>query len=409
MNNVIRLSKIDGELSIYKSKQVIIWGTGKNSLELSKLLADVGINNITAYCDNDVKKVGESFCGKIVISAKELCEKYAVQDVLICVGSGAYEGEIIEQIEGMGEFEYLTYGEQMCQLAVVKVVKNQFYELCGQYIEAEDSVRRSSLLLASCGKVIDNKVLEYICMPRKTGNNSIAKLLSPNESNFIHTWHRVEDLDNVLKTLSCENIKIRIMTVIREPIIQNLSALYEKLGNSLMYMTAVKCVDKKFCELLLAGDVQKIYDYMIRKWYYKQEGPEIWKHTFIQDNVMEFCDNILNLLDYEFDKESGYSIISKGNVEVFVCQLEKMNEISKPICDWLGIEHMSIPRENVGANKWYDKSYQQAKKELKITQEYFDKCFNEPYVRHFYSEADIEKFKEKWRPHISDVPWGKDM
>ena len=33
-------------------------------------------------------------------------------------------------------------------------------------------------------------------------------------------------------------------------------------------------------------------------------------------------------------------------------------------------------------------------------EEYFEKCYNEPYVKHFYSDDDINKFKEKWEKHI---------
>ncbi len=62
----------------------------------------------------------------------------------------------------------------------------------------------------------------------------------------------------------------------------------------------------------------------------------------------------------------------------------------------------SLLNDNVGEDKWYGDSYKQAKKELIISQEYFDAAFNEPYVKHFYSEADIEKFKAQWRPHIRE-------
>lgn len=55
---------------------------------------------------------------------------------------------------------------------------------------------------------------------------------------------------------------------------------------------------------------------------------------------------------------------------------------------------------NVGDDKWYSQLYKETKETIKFSQEYFDWSFNSSYLRHFYSDEDIEKFKMKWRGHV---------
>lgn len=77
-----------------------------------------------------------------------------------------------------------------------------------------------------------------------------------------------------------------------------------------------------------------------------------------------------------------------------------MNDIAKEISEFVGGDFVKWEMANVAADKWVADSYKQAQKEIKFSQEYFDKCFDEPYVKHFYSDEDIEKFKTRWRTHI---------
>ncbi len=130
----------------------------------------------------------------------------------------------------------------------------------------------------------------------------------------------------------------------------------------------------------------------------------VYRATFkpyLESFLEKFNNNITNVIGVPFDKESGYSIIKSGNIEVFVYQLEKLNNIIPQLSEWVGSNPFDqLVNDNIGEAKWTGESYKQAQKELVISQEYFDACFNAPYVKHFYSNEDIEKFKDRWRPHI---------
>lgn len=114
-----------------------------------------------------------------------------------------------------------------------------------------------------------------------------------------------------------------------------------------------------------------------------------------------FNSNIINLYNHSFNTEQGYDIIKEGNIEVFVYQLEKLNDIAPQMSDWIGQTSFDEwINGNEASGKWINDFYKQAQKEIKFSQEFFDSCYNAEWVQHFYSQEDIEKFKERWRPHI---------
>ncbi len=108
----------------------------------------------------------------------------------------------------------------------------------------------------------------------------------------------------------------------------------------------------------------------------------------------------MDITKYPFDQDKGFTVIKKDNVEVFVYQLEKLNDLIPELSSWLNVPFDKFINGNMATEKWSGDSYKRAQKEIEITQEYFDKCFDESYVKHCYSKADIEKFKARWRPHI---------
>ncbi|MFR1747761.1 MAG: hypothetical protein ACLSV5_06685 [Clostridium sp.] len=44
--------------------------------------------------------------------------------------------------------------------------------------------------------------------------------------------------------------------------------------------------------------------------------------------------------------------------------------------------------------------YQEVKETIPLTRQYFEDSFNNPYIKHFYSEEDIRKFRMKWEKHV---------
>ena len=201
------------------------------------------------------------------------------------------------------------------------------------------------------------------------------------------------------------NKKIKVITATRDIISQNLSLLFELMD--LMYWDC----DEYWKD---GGDVDALFAKWIKDLREYEGGNrktndlfQTYKdYTLFTCSIQSFFENEfkdlcgVNLYEYEFDKRKGYSIIRKDNVEVFVYQIEKLNQISNELLDFLNIESGELVNGNQASSKWYSGYYKEAVDNIKISDSYYKECYNSLYLQHFYNEEDIERFKKKWGQHI---------
>lgn len=254
-----------------------------------------------------------------------------------------------------------------------------------------------------------------ICSPPKTADITLNLTLDlyKSEVSYINLSHlpRLINKEKIKTKLG----KIKIITGIREPISQNLSRMFQDisagmnatdwiLGDITMNKHEKKNIIKK-CENLFiqnGEDVQLLWDNYIERYIYPTDLNDRMsiEPKCVQVFLKEFKNNIFDILEYPFDKEKGYAIVSEDNIEVFVYQLEKLNNVIPELSSFVGVVFDDLKNGNVAEDKWVGDAYKQAKKTITLSPEYFERCYKEPYVQHFYSEKDIAKFKEKWRENV---------
>ncbi len=266
----------------------------------------------------------------------------------------------------------------------------------------------NTVVICSPAKTADhtlNHTFDHLCKHQNQADGKQQDL------RVINLWHDPTRIDRA--GIEKSGAVVKIIVGVREPISQNLSLLYQDLDMELslhriFYQALFETVPapshkqlvSKYERLFENGmDVQNCWDIFVhlhlRSKSNKGSAPE-----WIQGFMPNFTQYVLDITAYPFDKEKGYAIIKDGNTEVFVYQLEKLNSLVPELSDWVGVRFDSLMNGNEASSKAIAESYKQAQKEIEITQEYFDSCFDESYVKHCYSEADIEKFKAKWRSHI---------
>lgn len=228
-----------------------------------------------------------------------------------------------------------------------------------------------------------------ICTVGKTGDNTFISTFEGQNIEFYNVWHMPELFEkSVFLNL---NQKVKIITGVREPIGQNLSYMYQ-------YLSAFKYwFITQYKEILFQGkgDAQMLFD----QWS-KDRFNIIESYSECTNFIKRFEENVIDIMKEPFDKEKGYTVIKEDNIEVFVYTLEKLNDNISALSEFVGGDFTEFVIGNEAESKWTAGSYKQAQKELKLSQEYFDSCYNEPYVKHFYSDEDIEKFKNKWKNNI---------
>lgn len=410
---MIRISKIDDKLDIYHKNTIYIWGAGKNGKYIQKLMKSFEIY-VEAFVDNSVKVQGRHLNGIEVISPRELYERYDKDNnIIVQLGlNRKNEAEVIEEIAEC-RLEYILYEEACKRLLDLKkkdalergnFADNQIWELKSFF----DNIMYESRAYLTGNIDKDNL---FMCMPPKTGNVTLVNTLNSMNIRFCNLWHSPFEAANIReKAFELWNQKkVKIIMAVREPVAQNLSMLFQAIGGPPFFI-----MRKEFWQN--GGDVQKIFDFFIDALGYNESSNTViglgeyekqWLSLkcsdcfLIQQFIDVFRNNIVDIFKYPFDKEKGYSTICEDNMEIFVFQLEKLSSISKELGDWIGCdEELVLKKGNIREHSWLQEAYKCTIDQLDISKQYFEKCFAEPYVEHFYSKQDINLFKEKWIGHV---------
>lgn len=440
---MINISKIDPHFNIYKNNSVIIWGDIETILEMIELFKFFDINiagiceekdinaiinpklNDTINLENQNKTLIKIIKNIPVISQSEVKDMFTKDNnltVQVAMNS-AFEMLILAKIQMIGIQNYICTQEALNFLGAYKKVKN-----INENPNLNDAETIKIFREKLVGDISDNALTYiskekntplFLCLPPKTGDNTLENTFKANKIESYNYWHtpKAFNKDKIIKQVIKKSNTIKIITAIREPIAQNFSLFYSTL--TLLNYTNNNYLLKLFEDNKFLTennrDAQTFFDIWLNETDYLNKENIKSNFNTLQHFIPEFQNNILDIMKYPFDTEKGYSIIREKirtsdninqdiqeiNIEIFTYQLEKMNDLLDPMNEWLGCKFNNWIIGNTMDNKWIADSYKQAIKDIKFSKEYFEKCYNEDYVNHFYSKEDIEKFKNKYKYNIN--------
>lgn len=375
---MIPISKIDDNLNIYlQADKIIAWGASSVGAKLKTKLDFFNIK-IDYWYDSNKNKWGTMYLNKPVISLEELKKLNEQKRILIQITS-SYEDEIKLQLKDLGICNYIGKTEANYILDLMRNQKKikDWSIFRKEYLHARSEAEKAAFLRHILGHISDELLIA--CMPMKTGDYTIVNTMNANNCPIYNTNHTPQVFNKKMIELMGIS-KVKIITAVRDPIAKSISKMYSFFSHlpSMCWLYDISCTD-----------MQLIYD---RHCFESQKEAEIFFDLF---NT-----HIVNILDFSFDKEKGYSIIQTGNIEIFMYQLEKLNTIAPNLFEWAGCPNAELINDNIGEEKWYSESYKLAKQSLKFSKDFMNYCYESKYVKHFYSDEDISNFKQKWSGHI---------
>lgn len=180
--------------------------------------------------------------------------------------------------------------------------------------------------------------------------------------------------EHILDSLLVKNVfvrqkAVRIITLIRNPIMRNISAVFQNMPTR------------------LKDDRHEIME-RLRK--YSANIPDVWfKRDFIPVTGID-------VFNKEIDSSADHFRFSKGRFEVLIIKLETNDEQkSRLLSDFVG-KDIELIRTNEALNKWYRSIYQQVVSDPKsIRDSYIKECVNLKYYKKFYSEEERKRIFEK--------------
>ncbi|MCM1157850.1 MAG: putative capsular polysaccharide synthesis family protein, partial [Clostridium sp.] len=338
-------------------------------------------------------------------SVEECVEHVQNKPTIIQIGS-TYEKEIVKQLKNQGINEYIWYSEFLNRVyALNKYIFSQqqpevnklFDKLEEKYVSAIRDEKSAAMIIQEYQYT---NIARLMLSAPKTGNNTIQQSVKECKGNILPIvhWHTLINID-IQRFLN--QLSLKLIIGVREPIKQNISLMYQSLTAGETGKCAYYDLDAYWRG---GGDVKKIFnEYVIKsdkdccytELKKKRRGDGLVQHFFEQE-IEPFLG--IDIYQYPFDKENGYSIYHiSDKLDIMIYQLEKLNSLEAEVGDFLEIEDFELVKDNDSADKWYKESYQNVIKNMCIDKRYYEECYSGKYINHFYSAEDIDKFKAQWQ------------
>lgn len=171
--------------------------------------------------------------------------------------------------------------------------------------------------------------------------------------------------------------KIRIITLVREPIGREISGLFEN------WKAHFDNIENLSPDQFIGKLNKSNYNFCLN-----------WLDT----EFKEFTG--VDLYELPFDQEKGYSIYQVKNFEILCIQLEVLDQkFSKAMKDYIGL-NIQLKSSNIGNDKLGAELYKEVKSTYKLPLEKESIIFDSKYLNHFYSHKDILSMKSRWCRNI---------
>ena len=187
--------------------------------------------------------------------------------------------------------------------------------------------------------------------------------------------------------------KWKLITLTRDPVARNLSTFFENLEVRLLNDNDEFVIESDYYDIhaltVTSDDVQVL--------------TELFHDRVKHDSPLEFFDRELkgvfgvDVYGSEFPKSKGYKIYNDKIADVLLIRLEDLDyRAPEAFKEFLDIDNFILKHENIGSNKNYSAIYARFKREIYLSETYLDKFYNSKYMRHFYTEEEINTLREKW-------------
>ena len=185
---------------------------------------------------------------------------------------------------------------------------------------------------------------------------------------------------------SADGRKLKVVTLVRDPVARNLSGLFEVLDLELDYGLENQWQQK--------GPDETIRE--VREMFFTRFNDHDIPLIFFDTELK--CSLGVDVYEVPFQKAQGYQIYRAEKAEVLLLRLEDLKQCApQAFHDFLGISDFRIVSSNVGSDKKYASAYNGLLQAIRLPDAYLDRMYDSKYMRHFYAPEDIEAFRAKWR------------
>lgn len=392
----------------------VVYGPDKKTIELLK-----DINSEAEYFTSaEENKIGKYYESKEIISLDKVLELSKTRSIILIIPEYEEKIEEIQEQVSRADFGKITlcsdFGLKVAVWANAEsVLMPDGYGERVRYLDKVQEELSRAERECEIKQFFDRKWEKPIIIYQigKVGSSTLKKtfdtyhLPSIQSHSFIATDEGRKIFQKYLEGIkSSSKEKIKVITLVREPI-----------GRSLSHETQL--IDRFVLSnetFMNNSSVWNAYNRKIPNTIFIDRGIHFYSRPFqwFDDEIKRNLG--IDIFEYPFDKEKGFSMIKKENIELLVLKMEKLNSLTDIIAEFVGVEELVLESENVGSKKRTRYLYKQILNNIKIPKFFIDYYYqNHPRMDFFYSKKEIDHFREKWSANVVDnssieISWEKE-
>ena len=104
----------------------------------------------------------------------------------------------------------------------------------------------------------------------------------------------------------------------------------------------------------------------------------------------------------------GFKIYKDKIGDILVLRLEDLDRCAEKAFEaFIGIKNLKLLKKNVSGEKNYAALYRKFKETIVFPKSYIDALYDSKYMQHFYSPAEIDRFRSHWRVTENEADYTK--
>lgn len=184
----------------------------------------------------------------------------------------------------------------------------------------------------------------------------------------------------------------KLVTLVRDPIARNVSTFFENLVVREKPGSESYTVSSDYYGLEIEVAVDNVHPLI-----------ELFMDRLAHDRPLRYFDDEvktvfgIDVFASEFPRPDGYQIISGEQADLLVIRLDDLDRCAaRAFSEFLGMDNFELRRTNVGSDKTYATLYKAFKRSFRASADYADRMYGAKFSSHFYDEAEIRAFRNKW-------------
>lgn len=171
----------------------------------------------------------------------------------------------------------------------------------------------------------------------------------------------------------------KVITVVRDPVARNISSYFQIA--ELEYGIDLSATS--------AADAAGLAERFLEE-FHGHDLPLRW----LDDELRAVLG--VDVLSEPFSS-SGYAVYSGRHADVLLLRFEDLGRVFAPaVSAFLGTPVTMSIAANTSDSKRYGDLYAQTRQRLALPPEYLDRMYDSPYCRHFWSDEELRRMRERW-------------